>query len=220
MASCKLTDGLVESATAGKTDAYLWDTALPRFGVRITPSGKRIYLIQYRSRSVSGEPAKTRRVTIGTHDGDLWNVTKARAAARKLLAPVDLGRDPFAEREAARGVEHAARLAAHAEAAAAAREIEKQVKETYEALTSRYIQQKAQANRSWEETERLLCFGKDNASALKRRSGHKTKPSEVGGPMSAWGTRHISEIRRPDVAALMESVSRRSPSVARATYAV
>ena len=102
MPTKKLTDGVVEDYEIGEREVFLWDTTLPRFGVRITPSGARIYLIQYRARGGPGEKSKTRKITIGQHDGELWNVTKARAAARKLLAPVDLGHDPFADREAKR----------------------------------------------------------------------------------------------------------------------
>jgi len=215
MATLKLTDGLIEALEAGGADVYVWDAALPRFGVRLTPAGARIYLVQYRVKGAPGERPKTRRVTIGQHDGYLWNATKARAAARKILAPVDLGRDPFAEREQER---EERRNAAEA-AAQLHREAEARQKDNFKAVVARYVELAGKGNRSWSETERLLNFGQGAPKAGKRRSGHKTDPSTVIGPMQAWADRHIGEIRRSDVADLLDGIRKRSPAVARATYA-
>jgi len=190
MATLKLTDGLVENEAVSAKDVYLWDTALPRFGVRITPAGSRIYLVQYRAKAPSGQPSKTRRIRIGEHDGDLWTTTKARAAARKLLAPVDLGRDPFAEDERDRR----ATLAADE---AAAREAQARERDRFEAVVDRYIDACMKANRSGDETARLLRYD----------------------PVPAWKGRPISELRRTDVAELLDDIKKRSPAVARATFA-
>ncbi|OXE36160.1 MAG: integrase [Phenylobacterium zucineum] len=215
----KLTDGYVDALTASGREVMVWDTALPRFGVRVTPAGSKVYLVQYRAKGAPGEGSKTRRIPIGKHDGDLWNVTKARAAARRLLAPVDLGHDPFAEAEAKRQAEAAAKAAAAEAEARAKREAEARELETYRAVTARYIDLAGKKNRTWTETERLLRFGDTTGKPAKRRSGHKTKPSTVAGPMKAWGERHIPEIRRSDVADLLDAIKKRSPAVARATYA-
>lgn len=219
MATLKLTDGLVEAIEPDNGDTYAWDSALPRFGVRVTPAGARIYLVQYRPKTSPGEPAKTRRITIGKHDGDLWNVTKARAAARKLLAPVDLGRDPFAEREAAREAERQAKLAAQEAAAAQVRESVRRERESFAAVAELFIERRAKKNRTWAESERLLRFGLGPAESGKRPSGHRTKLDAAPGPLKAWGERHVSEIRRSDVAELLEAIGQRSPAVARATFA-
>lgn len=215
----KLTDGYVEGLKPKASEVLVWDTTLPRFGVRVTPAGSKIYLVQYRAKGAPGEASKTRRIPIGKHDGELWNVTKARAAARRLLAPVDLNRDPYAEGQAERQAEAAAKAAAEAEEARAKREAEARELESYRAVTARYIDLAAKTNRTWTETERLLRFGDTTGKAAKRRSGHKTKPTAVAGPMKAWGDRHISEIRRSDVADLLDAIKKRSPAVARATYA-
>jgi integrase len=193
MANLKLTDGLVEALEPDEGDTYAWDTALPRFGVRVTPAGARIYLIQYRPKVAPGAKPKTRRITIGQHDGELWNVTKARAAARKLLAPVDLGRDPFAEREAELQAQRDAQLAAVASERAA----ERREKETFAAQLDLYVERRLGRRRSAGEAERLLRHG----------------------PLAAWGPRHVAEVRRSDVAELLESIGQRSPAVARSTYA-
>ena len=82
MPAIKLTDGAVVRAEPSSQDAYIWDSELPRFGLRITPAGSKIYMVQYRAKAAPGEPSKIRKISIGKHDGDLWNATKARAAAR------------------------------------------------------------------------------------------------------------------------------------------
>ena len=197
MARIKLTDGLVAAAPIGQREAFLWDEVLPRFGVRLSPQGGRFYLIQYRAKGPAGTGSKVRRVQIGRHDGELWNVTKARAAARKLLAPVDLGEDPFADREAKREAEHQAKLDAQEAEAASAREAKRRALETVEAQLELYITRRLAKRRSGGEAARLLRHG----------------------PVATWGPRHVSEIRRADVADLLESIAQRSPAVARATFA-
>jgi integrase len=197
MPRIKLTDGLVIAAEPGEREAFIWDAALPRFGVRISPNGGRFYLVQYRAKGPAGSGSKVRRVYIGRHDGELWNVTKARAAARKILAPVDLGHDPFADREARRLAEHQAKLDAQEAEAAQAQETERRASETFKAQAELYIARRLGKRRSGGEAARLLRHG----------------------PVAAWGSRHVSEIRRAEVAELLEAIGQRSAAVARATYA-
>ena len=193
MPTVKLTKTAVESFIPEARDAYLWDSALPRFGARVTPAGSRIYLVQYRAKGTPGEPLKTRRITIGAH-GRPWTVEKARDQARTFLAQVDLGQDPFADRIAATK----ARAAANAAEIEAEMQAQARQRNTFSAMAERYVALRAKRDRSWQETERLLRHG----------------------PMVTWGQRHIAEIRRSDVADLVDAISTRSPAVGRATYAV
>ncbi len=66
----KLTKRAVESLGIGQADILVWDDTLRGFGVKVTPKGARVYLLQY---SFGG---RSRRVTIGRH-GDL-TVEQAR----------------------------------------------------------------------------------------------------------------------------------------------
>jgi integrase len=77
----------------GRDDAVYWDVTLPRFGLRLRRSGGRIvrtYIAQYRQDGAS------LRSTIGS--ADVLAPDQARAAARKLLAKVELGGNPQGDR--------------------------------------------------------------------------------------------------------------------------
>ena len=98
MARLKLIKTAIEAQEPKDKDHYLWDSVLPRFGLRVTPKGARIYLVQYRAKAAQGHGNKTRRITIGQH-GKPWTIDLARDEARRILAKVDLGQDPFDDRE-------------------------------------------------------------------------------------------------------------------------
>lgn len=78
----------------GKSETIIFDDSLAGFGVRIRAGGKRTWIAQYRVGT------KQRRVTLGTVEA--INPDEARDHARKLLASVQLGTDPQAEKVATR----------------------------------------------------------------------------------------------------------------------
>jgi integrase len=202
VARIKLTDGLVAAAEPQEREAFLWDDALPRFGVRISPQGGRFYLVQYRAKGPAGTGSKVRRLYIGRHGacpegGGPWNVTRARAEANRILSKVDLAHDPYAEREAEREAVHQAQLDAQEAEAAKARDTERRLKESVEAQVDLYAERRLAKRRSGAEAARLLRHG----------------------PVKVWAKRHVSEVRRADLVELLEDIRHRSPAVARATYA-
>lgn len=87
----KITKKYVESLKSqdGK-EIFIWDTELKGFGVRIWPSGKKTYLVQYRN-----EFNRTRRRKIGTH-GSI-TTEQARDQAKIILGSIAKGEDPSAE---------------------------------------------------------------------------------------------------------------------------
>ena len=94
MPSDKIAKRTVDSLhPEGKVD-YLWDTELSGFGVKVLPSGKKTYLVQYR---LGGRGGRTRRYTIGKH-GSPWTPDTARAEAKKILGAVAKGEDPAEEK--------------------------------------------------------------------------------------------------------------------------
>ena len=82
----KITKQTVESLKPVAKDRFLWDSELPMFGCKITPKGRRVYLLQYRIKR------RSRRFTIGTHG--VLSAGEARHIARNLLHEVVLGHDP------------------------------------------------------------------------------------------------------------------------------
>lgn len=81
---------------AGEDRQFLWDDAVAGFGVAAFPSGKKVYVAQFR------KDGRSRRITIGEH-GRL-TPDEARSQAKKLLGAVETGVDPIEQRRAARGV--------------------------------------------------------------------------------------------------------------------
>lgn len=92
----KLTKRAVESLGIGQADILVWDDTLRGFGVKVTPKGARVYMLQY---SFGG---RSRRVTIGRH-GDL-TVEQARKKAVILRAAVADGGDPAGVRAVDRAI--------------------------------------------------------------------------------------------------------------------
>lgn len=86
----KLTKRIVDAAIAEMKDYVLWDDELPGFGLRIFPTGKRSYLIQYRT------DGRSRRYTIGIHG--IWTPETARREAKTQLGRIAQGEDPAEER--------------------------------------------------------------------------------------------------------------------------
>ncbi|MGJ0454164.1 MAG: tyrosine-type recombinase/integrase [Methylocystis sp.] len=98
MAQGRVTKRAVDAleCRAGKDRIFLWDDALAGFGVAAFPTGRKVYVAQYR------KDGRSRRVTIGEH-GRL-TPDEARSQAKVILGAVETGADPIAERRAAREV--------------------------------------------------------------------------------------------------------------------
>jgi len=82
-----ITKRTVDTAKPGSKDLFIWDTALGGFGLKVTPVGSKIYVIQYRLNGPT-----PRRYTIGKHG--MWTPDTARKEAKRLLGQVAKGEDP------------------------------------------------------------------------------------------------------------------------------
>jgi hypothetical protein len=89
-----LTKRLVSSAFPRQLDYFLWCSSVPGFGVRIYPSGKRVFVCQVRVGRA------TRRVKIGTFGP--YTVEQARQRAQEIVRAASEGRDPQREKFDAR----------------------------------------------------------------------------------------------------------------------
>ena len=87
----RLTKRSVEALEIRDRDYLEWDRDVSGFGVRVYPSGKKTYLIRYRS------GRRTRRYTIGSHG--VLTADQARAEAKRLLGDVLRGEDPSGTRQ-------------------------------------------------------------------------------------------------------------------------
>jgi ParB/RepB/Spo0J family partition protein len=95
MAKIKLTKTAVEAAQAQPKDVELRDTVVPGFLCKITPTGRRVFMLQYRTNS--GQP---RKPALGLY-GEL-TVEQARVKAQDWLAEVRRGGDPGGAKAEAR----------------------------------------------------------------------------------------------------------------------
>ncbi|RWO81029.1 site-specific integrase [Mesorhizobium sp.] len=91
MANIKITKTTVEAIAPTDCDQIFWDATLKGFGLKVTPAGSRVYLVQYRTGG--GRSGVTKRVTIGKH-GSPWTPDMARTEAKEVLARVTQGSDP------------------------------------------------------------------------------------------------------------------------------
>ena len=81
MPRVKLTKSAIDALPVPETDVVHWDNSLPGFGVKVTPKGRKVFIVLYRT---GGAGSKLRKYTIGTYG----NVTlhQARIAAQKVFA--------------------------------------------------------------------------------------------------------------------------------------
>ena len=92
----KITKRTVDAAQANGADQFLWDSDLKGFGLKVTPAGNKVYILQYRK---GGRGTPTKRVTIGRH-GAALTPEQARKEAARLSGAVASGADPAAVRAA------------------------------------------------------------------------------------------------------------------------
>jgi integrase len=82
----KLTKRLVDAASAGTAEHFVWCSGTPGFGVRVYPSGKKIFVAQVRIGRA------TRRLKIGPFGP--FTVDQARTAAEEIIRDASRGIDP------------------------------------------------------------------------------------------------------------------------------
>jgi integrase len=95
MPSVKLTKSVVDAAKPRDTAFELRDTQVAGFLCKVTPAGRKVFMVGYRTRS-----GQRRKPAIGTY-GEL-TVHQARDIAQDWLSEVRKGGDPSGERIAAR----------------------------------------------------------------------------------------------------------------------
>ena len=64
MPRIKLTKNAIDSLLTPKLDVVYWDAAAPGFGVKVTPKGRKVFVVLYRT---GGAGSKLRKYTIGPY---------------------------------------------------------------------------------------------------------------------------------------------------------
>jgi integrase len=130
MPRIRLTKSAIDALPTPKSDVVYWDAGCPGFGVKVTPKGRKVFIVLYRT---AGAGSRLRKYTVGPHGR--VTLHQARVAAQKVFAAKLEGRDPAGEkREAKRRI----------------------VADRVEDLLETFIAQRLSQNRSGGEIARLL----------------------------------------------------------------
>ncbi|HKH33346.1 MAG TPA: Arm DNA-binding domain-containing protein, partial [Beijerinckiaceae bacterium] len=87
----RLSKRTIEQLLPGPKTAIHYDVDLKGFGLRITPTGARAWIVEYRPHG-GGRAVATKRMTLG--NCSTLTADEARRRARDVLAAVRLGEDP------------------------------------------------------------------------------------------------------------------------------
>ena len=90
----KLTKRIVDAAEIRASEYFIWDDDIPGLGLRVLPSGRKGYVVQYRA------GRRSRRISLGP--STVLTCEQARTRAIGIIAAARNGGDPAAERDAGR----------------------------------------------------------------------------------------------------------------------
>lgn len=151
MPRIKLTKSAIDLLRTPTKDTVYWDSGCPGFGVKVTPKGRKVFIVLYRT---GGAGSRLRKYTIGPYGR--VTLHQARAAALKIFAARSDGRDPAAEKQQAR---------------------RRLVADRVEDLIELFIREHVSQNRSAGEISRLLR--REVTAVWGRRSIHEISKRNV-----------------------------------------
>lgn len=99
MAQDRLTKTVVDKLEPRDKDYFVWCGKLAGFGVRVWPTSRKVFVVQYRA---GGRDAPTRRKSLGVYG--TVTIDEARKAAEDYLASAQLGNDLVGKERQARAV--------------------------------------------------------------------------------------------------------------------
>jgi len=97
MPRIRLTKTAIDALPTPPSELVYWDATLPGFGVKVTPAGRKVFIVLYRT---SGAGSRLRKYTIGPYGRVTLHI--ARNEAQRILAARIEGRDPASEKQEAR----------------------------------------------------------------------------------------------------------------------
>jgi len=151
MPRIKMTKSNIDALPIGQSDIIYWDVGRPGFGVKVTPKGRKVFVVLYRT---GGSGSRLRKYTIGPYGR--VTLHQAQVAAQKVFSAKLEGRDPAGEkREAKRRI----------------------VADRVDDLLEAYIAQHVSQRRSGGEISRLLR--REIGKAWGSRSIHEVTKRDV-----------------------------------------
>jgi integrase len=151
MPRVKLTKTVIDALPTPSKETVHWDTGCPGFGVKITPKGRKIFVVLYRT---AGGGSRLRKYTIGPYGRVTLN--QARVTAQKVFAAKLEGRDLAAEKKDSR---------------------KRMLADRVDDLLESFIAQHVSQNRSAPEISRMLR--REIGSAWGSRSIHEITKRDV-----------------------------------------
>ncbi|WP_070245912.1 tyrosine-type recombinase/integrase [Duganella phyllosphaerae] len=209
MKKIKFAAGRVEefACEGGNSQSFLWDTASPGLGLRVTSKGAKSYIFQGKLNGA------TIRLTIG--DPRTWDIAKAQAEARRLKVLLDNGQDPRKVRDDALA---AVRDARAMQEAAVVAEQEKQLREsvTLGGVWPEYIADRiATREAGWSE-HHIVAHRK-----IIQDGGHPRKRSPAltkAGPLWSLSSLRLIDLTNERVEAWAREEAKTRPSSARLAW--
>lgn len=151
MPKLKLTKRAIDDLRPGDTDQFYWDTDVTGLAVKVSPKGKKTFMVQYRP---GGRGTPTRKVFLGPYG--VTTLHKAKIEARRILGLRAEGRDPALERKRAK---------------------ERSISDKFSDVAAAFLAQHASQNRTVAETKRILDC--DILPFWSKRSIHEIGKQDV-----------------------------------------
>ncbi len=161
MPAVKLTKSYADRLMPGPRDAIHWDSECHGLHLKVTPAGKKVFLVYYRTKGAS---SLQRRYKLG--DYGALTVQQARERARGVLNAVSQGQDPALER---------------------ARDRQRLNHDRVDGLVAEFIEKHVVHTRSAAETERI--FEHDVLPRFGSRSVHTVTKRDIVSMLDAIADR-------------------------------
>lgn len=147
----KLTKSLIDAFEPRAKDTIYWDSEVKGLGVKVTPTGRKVFLVMHRPK---GHLGAAKKFTIGTY-GE-WTLQRARDRAREVLV------------EGSKGTDLGAQLR---------QEKRRLASDRISDLVGQFLDKHAAQNRTGDETKRILHH--DLMPKFGKRSIHELTTHDV-----------------------------------------
>ncbi len=176
MPKMKLTKRAIDDLQPGDKDAFFWDADITGLAVKVTPKGKKTFMVQYRP---GGRGSPTRKIFIGPF-GEV-TLHKARTEAKRIFGLRAEGRDPALERQQAK---------------------QRAISNKFADIAADFLAKYASQNRTVDETARILKrdvlpkWGKRSIHEIGKRDVNDLLDVVVARGSHVMANRTLANLRR------------------------